>query len=197
MRRIFIFTIIFLFMLIFLVHFSKQHVSENDSAMWTEVDVSRENFIYQVETLVPPNELGDISSISYGYDKFFRPYAEEFFEISKMHGLNPKYVFTLGIMVSNWGTSIIANSNNNIFNLGDYYDSPNDASNYNSSIESIEEACTILEEYSTPGSWEYEIISAKGYNPKTIEGQCYMYFDAPEKHVELNNLINKIFYISK
>lgn len=198
MKRFFIFMFVLLFILLIPPTFSKVTVSKSDehSAMWT-ANISREEFISRVENLIPPNKPGEVTNTKDGYERFFRPYAKDFFDIARMHGLNPMYVFALGIQESNWGTSDIANSKSNIFNFGmDYYDSTNDSPIYSSSIDAIEEVCTLLEEYSTPGSWEYEIISAGGYDPKTIEGQCYMYSNAAEKHVKLNKLINEIFYRS-
>ena len=164
------------------------------NASWDSASISHSDFISCVECFTPQNSMGESLTTVDGYEKFFRPFAEEFYCIAKKHGLNPMYIFALGLQESYYGSSDIASFKNNLFGLGASDNAPGlNASSFLNNVEAIEDVCTLLEEYATPGTWQYRMIKEAGYDPSTIEGQSYLYSSSPGKATELKSIMETVF----
>lgn len=167
---------------------SETHASP---AIWAEDSISRQEFCSCVWNCLPPDEMGESLPTREGYIEFFRPYAKEFWEISLQHGLDPRYIFALGIQETYWGSSDNCYFFNNLFGLGAY--AQEGAIYYDSITSSIEDVCSLLQAYATPGTWYYNTILQYGGDPLTIEGQSLLYSSVPEKAKELEALMWEIF----
>lgn len=170
------------------------YFSTEFDALWLQ-NISRSEFVRDVRQFVPKNKMGEELESSVGYDKFFRNYGKQFYDIAVQHGLNPMYIFALGIEESYYGTTIMANRNNNLFNYGAFTWAPNAEFGfvYGSILESIEDVCSLLQEYATPGTWHNQTIIKYGYSPTSIEGQMSIYSLDSSKAKSVKNIIRKVF----
>lgn len=143
------------------------------NALWKN-NYTKEQFIQMVKSYIPPNGTGNggRSFIEY-YEKHFILNAENYFDIATSYGLDPMFIFCIGIHESQYGTSNISYDKGNFWGWGAYDSSP-----YQSAVsfvgdasKGIESICKgIANNYvSSTGAW-YNWIQERGYNPETIEG---------------------------
>lgn len=143
------------------------------SVLWQN-NYTKEQFIQMVKAYIPPNGTGNKGrSYQEYYEKHFIANAENYFDIAVSYGLDPMFIFCIGIHESEYGTSNISYDKGNFWGWGAY-----DATPYQSALsfvgdasKGIESVCKgIANNYVSPsGSW-YSWIQAKGYDPTTIEG---------------------------
>lgn len=143
------------------------------SALWQN-NYTKEQFIQMVKNYIPPNSTGNKGrAYREYYEKHFVANAENYFDIATSYGLDPMFIFCIGIHESEYGTSNISYDKGNFWGWGAY-----DATPYQSALsfvgdasKGIESVCKgIANNYVSPnGSW-YSWIEARGYNPATIEG---------------------------
>lgn len=162
------------------------------NAMWVEGDISCDEFVAKVEAFCPQNESGEVLSTQAGYNCFFRQNAKDFYYISVQHGLNPMYVFALGLVESYYGSSQLAVENRNLFGIGAYDEAP-EPETYPCVASGIREVCNTLEAYASPGTWEYAKIVERGGCPTSIGGQSLLYSSNPQKGEQLLELMEEIF----
>ena len=141
------------------------------SAVWNN-DITKEEFVNLVKSYNTPNGSGAYGTLKWGYDKYFISNAENFFDIATSYGLDPRFIFCIGIHESYFGTSAIANEKGNFFGWGANDSNPyGDAHSFYDMSDGIEAVCKgLANNYVSPnGAW-YQWIIDKGYSPKTIEG---------------------------
>lgn len=132
---------------------------------------TREEFIQIVNsTSPPPGKEG-------GYNKYFKAYAGDFYDIATKYGLNPEFIFCIGIHESDWGTSRIIQDKNNAFGYGAVDGSAYaSAWSFASMKEGIEQECKDLaNNFLNPSSWKYQRIASNGYDPNSIDGIGSLY----------------------
>ena len=168
-------------------------VSNVGDATWQN-QITREEFIAIVQNYTPPYGMGEVTSTTEGYDTWFRPYAEQFYDISTASGLNPMYIFAMGIQESYYGSSSITYANNNTFGIGAYdWDPSGNAVSYGSQVEGIQAEVNLLKQYMTPGTWYYDSIVSMGLDPSSIEGQCRLYATDDTKAGQVISIMQSIF----
>ena len=91
------------------------------------IDREREEFVSSVRRFVPLYSKGEASSSMVGYQKIFRHYAEDFYDIPTQMGLDPKYVLSFACWVTGYGSSEDAFMYNDIFGVGHPFASVPDA----------------------------------------------------------------------
>lgn len=136
-----------------------------------ETKYTLEEFLEIVNRTVPP--VGKEA----GYNKYFKAYAEDFYNIATSYGLNPEFIFAIGIHESDWGTSRIIQDKNNAFGYGAVDGSAYaSAWTFASMREGIEQECKDLaNNFLNPSSWKYQRIVANGYDPNSIDGIGSLY----------------------
>lgn len=146
------------------------------SAIWGEV-CSRDEFIKAVESFNPPNLTGNGGrSCVECYQRYFVANSRNFYDICTRNGMDPRFIFCIGIHESYYGTSNIANTKGNFFGWGAYdWDPGGSAISFADMSEGIEDVSKGLREYVTPGTWQYERIQSNGYDPTTIDGIGSLY----------------------
>ena len=169
------------------------------SALWQN-NYTKEQFIQMVNEFVPPNGTGNGKrSYKEYYEKHFIANAENYFDIATSYGLDPMFIFCIGIHESEYGTSNISYEKGNFWGWGAY-----DASPYQSALsfvgdasKGIESVCKgIANNYiSEKGTW-YTWIQAKGYNPTTIEGVGARYASDSLWAPKVKSYITTIFGVS-
>ncbi len=164
------------------------------SAIW-DGSITREEFIQMVEDHTPPNATGNSGrSFRECYNKYFVSNAGNFYDICTRNGIDPRFVFCIGIHESAYGTSDIANTKMNFFGWGAYDDSPGESAITFTDISGgIEDVSAGLKQYVTPGTWQYERIEANGYDPTTIEGIGSLYASDPNWANAIKNYMTEIF----
>lgn len=143
------------------------------SALWKN-NYTKEQFIEMVKNYIPPNGIGNKGRrYREFYEKHFIANAENYFDIAVSYGLDPMFIFCIGIHESEYGTSNISYDKGNFWGWGAYDSTPYEAalSFVGDASKGIESVCEgIANNYvSTNGAW-YNWIQLKGYNPTTIEG---------------------------
>lgn len=135
---------------------------------------TKEQFIQMVKAYIPPNNTGNKGrSYREYYEKHFIANAENYFDIATSYGLDPMFIFCIGIHESQYGTSNISYDKGNFWGWGAY-----DATPYQSALsfvgdasKGIEAVCKgIANNYVSPSGTWYNWIKERGYNPETIEG---------------------------
>lgn len=164
------------------------------SALWDN-SITREEFIRMVEDYTPPNATGNSGrSFRECYNKYFVANAGNFYDICTKNGIDPRFVFCIGIHESAYGTSDIANSKLNFFGFGAYDDSPGESAvTFVDMSEGIEDVSSTLKQYVTPGTWYYEEIQNRGYDPTTIEGIGSLYATDGNWANAVKNYMTEIF----
>ncbi len=146
------------------------------SAIWDN-SVSRQEFIELVEAYTPPNATGNAGrSYRTCYNKYFVANAGNFYDICTKNGIDPRFIFCIGIHESAYGTSNIANEKGNFFGWGAYDSSPGESAiTFYDMSDGIEAVSSGLKAYTTPGTWQYQRIYDNGYDPTTIDGIGTLY----------------------
>ena len=97
---------------------------------------------------------------------------ENFFDICTRNGMDPRFIFCIGIHESYYGTSNIANEKGNFFGWGAYdWDPGGSAFEFADMSEGIEDVSSgLARNYVSPDGQWYQWIIDKGYDPTTVEG---------------------------
>jgi len=135
-------------------------------------DITKEEFVNTVKSYSVPSGSGSYGTYKWGYEKYFIPNAENFYNIATKYGLDPRFIFCIGIHESGFGTSKIANEKGNFFGWGANDSNPyGDAHSFYDMSAGIEAVCKgLANNYVSPsGSW-YQWIIDKGFDPTTIDG---------------------------
>ena len=143
------------------------------SALWKN-NYTKEQFIQMVKAYTPPNGTGNKGRLYREYyEKHFIANAENYFDIATSYGLDPMFIFCIGIHESEYGTSNISYDKGNFWGWGAYDSTPYQSalSFVGDASKGIESVCKgIANNYVSPnGSW-YNWIEGRGYKPETIEG---------------------------
>lgn len=165
------------------------------SALWNN-DITKDEFISTVKNYIVPSGSGKYGTYKWGYERYFIPNAENFYDIATSYGLDPRFIFCIGIHESEFGTSAIANEKGNFFGWNANDSNPyGDASSFYDMSDGIETVCKGLKQYITPGTWQYKGIVEKGYDPTTIEGIGSLYASDPNwANAVINHMRNKFNY---
>lgn len=142
------------------------------SVLW-QGDYTKEEFIAAVEAYTPPNVTGNSGrSCVECYQRYFVANAENFFDICTRNGMDPRFIFCIGIHESYYGTSNIANEKGNFFGWGAYdWDPGGSAFEFADMSEGIEDVSSgLARNYVSPDGQWYQWIIDKGYDPTTVEG---------------------------
>ena len=142
------------------------------SVLWNN-SITKEEFLRLVNEYTPPDATGN-GGRSYRdcYNKYFVANAENFFDIATKYNLDPRFIFSIGIHESAYGTSNIANDKGNFFGWGAYDSSPAESAlEFYDMSQGIETVCQgIANNYvSETGEW-YNWIKERGYDPTTVDG---------------------------
>lgn len=169
------------------------------SALWQH-NYTKEQFIQLVKKYTPPNGTGN-GERTYReyYQKHFVANAENYFDIATSYGLDPMFIFCIGIHESQYGTSNISFRKGNFWGWGAYDSTPFQSalSFEGDASKGIEAVCKgIANNYVSPlGSW-YLWIQSKGYDPATIEGVGARYASDSSWASRVKNYITTIFGVS-
>jgi hypothetical protein len=150
------------------------------SAIWGSA-CTKEEFLDAVRSFAPPNATGNGGrSCIDCYNRYFVANAENFYNICTSNGMDPRFIFAIGIHESYFGTSNIANTKGNFFGWGAYdWDPMGGALAFADMSQGIDEVSRGLKNYVTPGTWQYERIQSNGYDPVSIEGIGSLYASDP------------------
>lgn len=169
------------------------------SVLWQN-NYTKEQFIQMVKDYTPPNGSGNKGrSYREYYEKHFIANAENYFDIATSYGLDPMFIFCIGIHESQYGTSNISYDKGNFWGWGAY-----DATPYQSALsfvgdasKGIQSVCSgIANNYvSSTGTW-YSWIESRGYNPTTIEGVGARYASDSSWASIIKKYITTIFGVS-
>lgn len=165
---------------------------------WTAIwgnGCTKEEFIAAVKAYKVPNVIGNggRSAITC-YNKYFLANAENFYDICTKNGMDPRFIFCIGIHESYFGTSNIANKKGNFFGWGAYdWDPGGSAITFADMSEGIEDVSAGLRKYVTPGTWQYERIQSNGYDPTTIDGIGSLYATDPNWATAVKQHMTNIF----
>ena len=153
-------------------------------------------FVELVNSFVPPNGKSPETGLTFkwGYEKYFKANASNFYKIATSHGIDPRFVFSIGIHESGYGTSNISQAKLNFFGYGAYDDDPyGGAHGYSSMAASIEAVSKGLKNYVTEGTVYYNMIKERGYDPTTIDGCGSIYASDPDWAKKVKSTMISIF----
>ena len=116
-----------------------------------------------------------------GYEKYFIPNAENFYNIPIKYGIDPRFIFCIAIHESGFGTSAIANEKGNFFGWNANDSNPyGDASTFVNMSAGIEQVSSFLaKNYISSSGMFYQAIIDNSYNPSTIQGIGSIYASDP------------------
>ena len=156
---------------------------------------TKETFVKLVENYIPPNSTHNGRAYSWGYTRFFESNAENFFDISTKYGMDPRFIFCIGIHESAYGTSKIALEKGNFFGWGAYDSSPYSSAlafyDMSNGIETV--AKGLSTNYVVESGAYYNTIKNNGYDPTTIQGIGSVYASDPSWAKSVSSYIQKIF----
>ena len=153
-------------------------------------------FVELVNSFVPPNGKSPETGLTFkwGYERYFKANASNFYKIATSYGIDPRFVFSIGIHESGYGTSNISQAKLNFFGYGAYDDDPyGGAHGYSSMAASIEAVSKGLKNYVTEGTVYYNMIKEKGYDPTTIDGCGSIYASDPDWAKKVKSTMISIF----
>ena len=166
------------------------------SALWQN-NYTREQFIALVTKFTPPNSTGNQGrSYREYYIKHFVANAGNYFDIATSYGLDPMFIFCIGIHESEYGTSNISFKKGNFWGWGAYDSSPfkSALSFEDDASAGIKAVCEgISKKYVNPSGTWYNWIKAKGYDPTSIEGVGARYASDASWASSIKRYINTIF----
>ena len=156
---------------------------------------TKNQFIKLVNDFTPPNQIGGSGKNTvWGYDTFFKKNASNFFDIATSYGIDPRFIFSIGIHESFYGTSNIAMKKGNFFGYGAYDSSPYDSAlTFYDMSDGIKTVCSGLHDYVTEGNWKYNKIVSNGYDPTTIDGVGSLYATDPGWASKVKKIMSNIF----
>lgn len=153
-------------------------------------------FVELVNSFVPPDGVSSETGLNFkwGYNTYFKANASNFYKIATSYGMDPRFVFSIGIHESGYGTSNISQAKLNFFGYGAYDSDPyGGAHGYSSMAASIEAVSKGLKNYVTEGTVYYNMIKGKGYDPTTIEGCGSIYASDPDWAKKVRQTMIRIF----
>lgn len=134
---------------------------------------TKEEFRKMVEGYNPPNTTGNGGrSCVDCYKKYFVANADNFYTICTKNGIDPRFIFAIGIHESYYGTSNIANTKGNFWGWGAIDSNPmGGAHSFNDMSRGIESVSSGLAKWAfQTDSWQYKKIKQNGLEPGTIDG---------------------------
>lgn len=169
------------------------------NVLWKN-NYTKEQFVQWVKNYTPPNGTGN-GGRSYReyYEKHFIANAENYFDIATSYGLDPMFIFCIGIHESEYGTSNISYKKGNFWGWGAYDSTPYQSalSFVGDASKGIESVCKgIANNYVSPSGTWYSWIQSKGYKPETIEGVGARYASDSSWASRIKKYITTIFGIS-
>lgn len=170
-------------------------VAITTSSVFYDNSFSKNDFVSMVNSLEVPSGVGGSGkTTSWGYNTFFKPNAENFFDIATSYNVDPRFIFSIGILESYYGTSNIAVDKGNFFGYMAYDDSPYDsAQTFARMSEGIEAVSELISKYAKTGTWYNNAIISRGYDPTTIEGVGSLYASDPGWAKKVKNIMKNIF----
>lgn len=176
-----------------------QYIEGGWSALWQN-NYTRDQFIELVKKYTPPDSRGNgARSYREYYIKHFVANAGNYFDIAKKYGLDPMFIFCIGIHESEYGTSNISFKKGNFWGWGAYDSSPfrSAISFEGDASKGIEAVCKgISQKYVNPSGTWYNWIKAKGYEPSTIEGVGARYASDANWAASIKKYIQTIFGVT-
>lgn len=143
------------------------------SALWNsdKPPFTLEEFVEWVKNYTPPNNSHDGRSYREYYIKHFVANAENYYNIATKYGLDPRFIFCIGIHESAYGTSNISYMKGNFWGWGAYDSSPYESAlNFEGDASAgIEAVCKGIANNYVTGTWS-SWIQSQGYDPTTIDG---------------------------
>ena len=134
---------------------------------------TKEEFVKMVKAYNPPNTTGNGGrSCVTCYNNYFVTNAENFYTICTKNGIDPRFIFAIGIHESYFGTSNIANTKGNFWGWGAIDSNPmGGAHNFDDMSNGIESVSSGLAKWAfDTNSWQYKKIKQNGLEPGTIDG---------------------------
>lgn len=118
-----------------------------------------------------------------GYNKYFKNYASEFYDIAVSNNLDPRFLFSIGILESGYGSSKLAVEKNNLFGIGHHGNNPfENAASYSTPMGGASYIAERLNTCYIQGvsgngncAWIHDKIVSLGHDPTTVEGIAYVY----------------------
>lgn len=158
---------------------------------------TKETFVSLVKNYTVPNGKSSVTGRTYvwGYETFFVANVENFFDISVRYGMDPRFIFCIGIHESGYGTSKIALEKGNFFGWGAYDSSPYESAlsfyDMSDGIETVVKG--LANNYVKEGGSQYNAIKNRGLDPTTIRGIGSSYASDTNWANAVKNYIQKIF----
>ena len=134
----------------------EQIFGDGMSVLW-HGQYTLEEFIAWVKAFKPPAYALE------GYTKFFLNHAADFYNIATSYGLDPLFIFSIGLHESAYGTSSIANKKGNVFGWGAYdWDPSGNAWAWDTMEQALHDVCSGLKNgYVSEGRTTIEAIGKK------------------------------------
>lgn len=156
---------------------------------------TKKDFIQLVNSFDPPSGVGGSGKDkTWGYETFFQKNASNFFDIASSYGIDPRFIFSIGILESGYGTSVIAMEKGNFFGYGAYDSSPYDSAlTFYDMSDGIDTVSRGISNYVKEGTWYYNQIVSRGYDPTTIDGVGSLYATDPGWASKVKNIMSNIF----
>lgn len=180
-------------------YFEIKELSSSSEGDWTGLwngECTKEEFIQAVQSFNPPNVTGNGGrSCIECYNKYFVANAENFYDICTRIGVDPRFIFCIGIHESYYGTSDIANTKGNFWGWGAVdWDPMGGAHSFSDMSKGIESVSSGLYGWMTnPEVWQYQAIQNMGYDPSTIDGVGALYASDPEWSSKVKYFMQEIF----
>ncbi len=156
---------------------------------------TREQFIAAAEAYQPPDVTAFGRSVVECYNKYFRDNAGNYYDICTADGIDPRFVFCIGIHESYYGTSNIANTKGNFWGWGAFDSSPMDSAwGFADVSEGIRQVSAGLKSWTNPGSWQYDKMVNAGLDPTLIDSlYAVPYATDPNWANAIKNYMTEIF----
>ena len=176
-----------------------EYIDGTWSALWKN-NYTKEQFIQWVKNYTPPNGKGNNGrDYKEYYQKHFITNAENYFDIATSFGLDPMFIFCIGIHESAYGTSNISYDKGNFWGWGAYDSTPYQSalSFVGDASKGIESVCEGLANnyVQQSGQW-FDWIKSRGYDPTTIDGIGVRYASDSSWAAIIKTHITNIFGVS-
>ena len=170
-------------------------VADGEVSALYDSSFTKEQFVSIVNSYTVPNGSHNSHSYSWGYETFFKPNASNFYDICTKYGMDPRFIFSIGIHESAYGTSNIALKKGNFFGWAAYDSSPYDsAKSFQDMSEGIETVAKGLSTgYVIESGSQYKAIKNRGLDPRTVQGIGSSYASDNEWANSVVKYMQKIF----
>ena len=174
-------------------------ISDTETSVIFDNSFTKEQFLSLVNSYNVPDATHNGHKYSWGYETFFKPNASNFYDICTKHGIDPRFIFSIGLHESAFGTSNIALKKGNFFGWGAYDSSPYDSAltfhDMSDGIEAV--AGGLSRSYVTEGGSQYKAIKARGLDPRTVQGIGSSYASDPNWPSSVVGYMQKVFGVTK